>query len=108
MLVSPDNDALLDAALALVAASEAEGEGFPVLRAGIARGPALARGGDWYGRAVNLSSRITAIAFPGSVLVSEEVREAASNGHKWSFAGERRLKGIDGRVKLHRVRAEEG
>jgi adenylate cyclase len=56
---------------------------------------------------VNLASRITAIAYPGSVLVSEEVKEAASNGHRWSFAGERRLKGIDGRVRLSRVRAEE-
>jgi adenylate cyclase len=108
MLVSPDNDALVDAALELVARAEAEGEGFPPLRAGVARGPALARGGDWYGRPVNLASRITGIAYPGSVLVSEEAKEATSNGHRWSFAGERRLKGIDGRVKLHRVRAEEG
>ena len=108
MLVSPDNDALVDAALDLVARSEAEGEGFPPLRAGLAAGPALARGGDWYGRPVNLASRITAIAYPGSVLVGEEVKEAAANGHRWSFAGERRLKGIDGRVKLWRARAEEG
>jgi adenylate cyclase len=108
MMVSPDNDALVDATLDLVARSEAEGEGFPPVRAGLARGPALARGGDWYGRPVNLASRITAIAYPGSVLVSEEVKEASSNGHRWSFAGERRLKGIDGRVKLHRVRTEEG
>jgi adenylate cyclase len=104
MLVSPDNDALVDAALDLVARSEAEGEGFPPLRAGLARGPALARGGDWYGRPVNLASRITAIAYPGSVLVSEEVKEAASNGYRWSFAGERRLKGIDSGVKLFRAR----
>ena len=108
MLVSPDNDALVDAALDLVARSEAEAEGFPPLRAGLAAGPALARGGDWYGRPVNLASRITAIAYPGSVLVGEEVKEAAANGHRWSFAGERRLKGIDGRVKLWRARAEEG
>ena len=106
MLVSSDNDAVLDAALELVARSEAEGEGFPPLRAGLARGPALARGGDWYGRPVNLASRITGIAYPGSVLVSDDVKEASSNGHRWSFAGERRLKGIDGRVRLHRVRTD--
>src|SRR4051794_6456731 len=104
MLVSPDNDAVLEAALELVARSEAEGEGFPALRAGVARGPALARGGDWYGSPVNLASRITGIAYPGSVLVSEDVQDEASNGHRWSFAGERRLKGIDGRVKLYRAR----
>ena len=107
MLVSPDNRALLDAALELVERSEAEGEGFPPLRAGLARGPALARAGDWYGRPVNLASRITGIAYPGSVLVDEEVRDEASNGHSWSFAGERRLKGINGRVKLYRARPAE-
>ena len=108
MLVSPDDNALLDAALNLVERSEDEGEGFPPLRAGLARGPALARAGDWYGRPVNLASRITGIAYPGSVLASEEVRDAAADGYRWSFAGERRLKGIDGRVRLFRARRGEG
>lgn len=107
MLVSPDNDALLDAALDLVERAEAEGEGFPALRAGLARGAALARGGDWYGRPVNLASRITGIAYPGSVLVSQEVHDRAGGEYRWSFAGERRLKGIDGRVRLFRVRPPE-
>jgi adenylate cyclase len=107
MLVSSDADALLEAALELVGRSEAESESFPPLRAGLACGPALARAGDWYGRPVNLASRITAIAYPGSVLASEEVREAAQNGFRWSFAGERRLKGIEGRVRLFRARRDE-
>jgi adenylate cyclase len=107
MLVSRDNDALLDAALELVARAEAEGEGLPPLRAGLARGLALARAGDWYGRPVNLASRITAIAYPGSVLVSQDVKEPSSNGHRWSFAGDRRLKGIDGGTRLWRVRRGE-
>lgn len=104
MLVSPDQDALLEAALELVRRAEAESEGFPPLRAGLASGAALARAGDWYGRPVNLASRVTAIAYPGSVLVTQEVRDAAGGDYRWSFAGERRLKGIDGRVKLYRVR----
>jgi adenylate cyclase len=108
MLVSPDNCALLEAALELVERSEAEGEGFPPLRAGLARGPALARAGDWYGRPVNLASRITGIAYPGSVLSDKGVRDDASDGYRWSFAGERRLKGIDGRVKLYRARRANG
>jgi adenylate cyclase len=107
MLVSPDNDALLDAALDLVARAEAEGEGFPPLRAGVARGAALGRAGDWYGRPVNLASRITGIAYPASVLVSGEVRDGANAAYRWSFAGERHLKGIDGGVKLFRVRRED-
>jgi len=107
MLVSPDNDAMLDAALALVESADEEGEGFPPLRAGLARGGALSRAGDWYGSPVNLASRITAIAYPGSVLTNEDVHEAAENEFRWSFAGERRVKGVEGRVKLFRARRQE-
>ena len=54
---------------ALIAAAEAEGEEFPLLRAGLACGPTLPQSGDYYGRSVNLASRITGVARPGSVLV---------------------------------------
>ena len=104
MLVSPENDAVLAAALQLIDAVEAEGEAFPQLRAGLARGDAVGRGGDWYGRPVNLASRITSIAYPTSALCSKSVRDAAGAGFRWSFAGERRLKGIDGRIRLFRAR----
>src|SRR5439155_1109642 len=66
MLVSPDTPALVHATLSLVEAADGEGEDFPQLRAGLARGPALSRAGDWYGQPVNLASRITARARPGS------------------------------------------
>jgi len=104
MLVSRDEEPAVEAALALTEAAEAEGEDFPVLRAGLARGDAVARAGDWYGRPVNMAARITGIARPGSVLASEEVRDALPDAFAYSFAGERRLKGIQGRVKLFRVR----
>jgi adenylate cyclase len=107
MLVSPDNDALLDSSIALIEAAEREGEGFPNLRAGVARGPALPRAGDWYGRPVNLASRITEVAHPGSVLCSAEVRDVAANGYRWSFAGKRRLRGIQGMASLFRVRRSD-
>jgi adenylate cyclase len=108
MLVSTDNDALLAAALTLVEAAESERGEFPQLRAGLARGDAVARGGDWYGHPINLASRITDFAYPASVLCSAEVHDAADGGFRWSFAGERRLKGIDGRVQLFRARRAEG
>jgi len=104
MLVGPEPAPVVDAALNLVEAGEAEGEEFPLLRAGVASGEALARAGDWYGRPVNLASRITAIARPASVLCAEPVRDALADDYDWSFAGERRLKGIDDRVKLFRCR----
>ena len=107
MLVSPDNDAVLSAALDLVEAAENEGQGFPLLRAGVARGHALPRSGDWYGRPINLASRVSAIAYPGSVLASEDAREAAADAFRWSYAGARKIKGIRGEVKLFRCRPDE-
>ena len=105
MMVSTETAPLIAAALDLVAAAAAEGDDFPILRAGIATGPTLPQSGDFYGRSVNLASRITGIARPGSVLVDTATREAAGEeGFEYSFAGERRLKGIDARTKLFRVR----
>jgi adenylate cyclase len=107
MLVSPEAEPLVGQALDLVAAAAGEGDDFPVLRAGIATGPTLPQSGDYYGRSVNLASRVTGIARPGSVLVDTATREAAGDaGLTYSFAGERRLKGIDARTKLFRVRRE--
>jgi adenylate cyclase len=107
MLVSAENDAMLAAALELIDAVDGEGEDFPQLRAGLARGDAVARGGDWYGRPVNLASRITSIAYPTSALCAKSVRDASGQGFRWSFAGERHLKGIPGRVRLYRARRSD-
>ncbi len=107
MLVSPENDALLDAALDLVEAAQSEGEDFPELRAGLARGEVIQRGGDFYGHPVNLASRITDYGYPGSVLCDEAVHDATENGVSFSFAGARKLKGVEGPTKLYRARRSE-
>jgi adenylate cyclase len=104
MLTSLEAEPLLDAALSLLDAAEAEGEDFPQLRAGIAIGAALSRAGDWFGRPVNLASRITQIARPGSLLAEREVRESTRDSYRWSYAGERRLRGIREPVPLFRAR----
>ncbi len=104
MFVSPEPGALLDATLTLVAAAEDEGEQFPQLRAGVALGPALARRGDWYGHTVNVASRVTGAARPGSVLATEPMHDLLAEDYRWSFAGERRLKNIKEPVKLYRAR----
>ena len=77
MLVSPDTDALISMLLDLHDATEAEDSGLPPIHAGVARGPALGRGGDVYGAAVNKASRIAQFARPGSVLAAGEVRDDA-------------------------------
>jgi adenylate cyclase len=106
MLVGPEPGPVTEAALELVEAAASEGTDFPLMRAGVAAGTAIPRAGDWYGRPVNLASRISSVARPGSVLATEEVRDALEDAYRWSFAGERRLKGIDGRVKLYRCRSQ--
>ena len=105
MLVSPEPVALLEAVLDLVDATEGDDD-FPRLRAGIATGMAVSRAGDWFGSPVNLASRVTSAARPGSVLVSEQTYEAIADDERftWSFAGARHLKGIKSDVKLFRAR----
>ena len=105
MLVAYEAPAMLDAVLDLVETAGDGDDGLPPLRAGVAAGPALQRGGDWYGHTVNLASRLTGVARPGSVLVSESVRDAAGDeAYRWSFAGERRLKGMERPVRQFRLR----
>lgn len=105
MLVSPETAPMLDLTLDLVDAAEAD-PAFPQLRGGVASGLALTRWGDWYGRPVNLASRVCSRARPGSVLVTAPVREACAEGYRFSQAGEKRLKGI-GSVPLWRARRPE-
>ncbi|MET0557955.1 MAG: adenylate cyclase regulatory domain-containing protein [Solirubrobacterales bacterium] len=104
MFVAAEAEPLVAAAVNLIKAAEAEGEEFPWLRAGLSTGPTLPQSGDFYGRSVNLASRITGIARPGSVLVDAATKEAAGEGFAYSFIGERRLKGIDAKIKLFRAR----
>jgi adenylate cyclase len=104
MLVSPEPAPLVATALDLLDASGAEGDGFPQLRVGLASGPALSRAGDWYGRPVNIASRVTQIARAGSVLATREIRDAAADEYRWSAAGARSLRGVPGQVRLYRAR----
>jgi adenylate cyclase len=66
---------------------------------------------------VNLASRVTGAARPGSVLVTRELRgdaraedggegAADGGGYRWSRAPARRFKGVKERVSLYRVRRE--
>jgi adenylate cyclase len=106
MLVSPDPDALIEASLALVQGADEQGEGFPQLRAGLACGTALQRAGDWYGPPVNVASRVTTVARPGSVLVTNDMRDWAKGEYDWSRAGARKFKGVREEVGLNRVRRQ--
>ena len=101
MLASPDVPALVATVLDLIAAAEG-GEDLPRLRAGVATGPAMHRAGDWYGSTVNLASRLTALAEPGTLLADEATSRAAPEATAWLEAPEQRVRGLD---RLVAVRA---
>lgn len=64
-----------------LAETMAEDPVLPDVRVGIATGTVLTRMGDVFGRTVNLASRLTALAAPGSVLVDSDTAEAL-DGHE--------------------------
>ncbi|MCX7619724.1 MAG: hypothetical protein N2037_02630 [Acidimicrobiales bacterium] len=100
------DDVRTGARLALdLAAAYREDEALSDVRVGLASGRALERDGDVYGPVVNLASRIVAIAYPGSVVVSEDVYEALKDDEDVVFKSIRShyLKDI-GRVRLWSLR----
>ncbi len=105
MFVCPDSVPLLDVVLKLVDAVDSDND-FPRLRAGVASGMAVSRAGDWFGSPVNVASRVTGVARPGTVLVADSVWGAVGVTGEFdaSFAGSRRLKGIKNEVRLFRIR----
>lgn len=74
MFVCPEPQPLLDVVLKLVEAVDSDND-FPRLRAGVASGMAVSRAGDWFGSPVNVASRVTSVARPGTVLAADSVWE---------------------------------
>nr|WP_170929230.1 adenylate cyclase regulatory domain-containing protein [Mycobacterium paraense] len=109
MFVCPEPQPMLDVVLKLVEAVDTDND-FPRLRAGVAAGMAVSRAGDWFGSPVNVASRVTAVARPGTVLAADSVLDALDGtaDFEGSFAGARRLKGIKSEVKLFRIRRGQG
>jgi adenylate cyclase len=78
--------------------------GLPPARVGITSGPVVFRDGDYFGRAVNMASRITDYARPSEILVSEAVAESgAPSGSAFEELGFVELRGIPEPVRLFRA-----
>jgi adenylate cyclase len=72
---------------------------------GVAAGPVVVQGGDYFGRTVNLAARVAARARAGQVLVTAAVAEApAPDGVTYSDLGELRLKGFSAPVRVLEAR----
>ena len=79
--------------------------GLPPAHVGVAAGPVVVQGGDYFGRTVNLAARIASRAGPGQVLVSQSVAESAPPaGVALVELGELRLKGFARPVRLLEAR----
>jgi adenylate cyclase len=75
--------------------------GLPPAHVGVAAGPVVAQGGDYFGRTVNLAARLAARAGAGQVLVNGNVVEPASpEGVSFVELGELRLEGFARPVRL--------
>jgi adenylate cyclase len=77
--------------------------GLPPAHSGIAAGPVIFQDGDYYGRTVNLASRLAGVAEPGQTLVDAEVVRLAGERDDIDFrrVGEVALKGMASPVEVH-------
>jgi adenylate cyclase len=90
---------------ALQMVEEIPSAGLPPAHVGVAAGRVVAQGGDYFGRTVNLASRIAARADDGQVLVSESVLESPTpDGVTFEELAEMELKGIRQPVRVFEAR----
>lgn len=106
MFIVDDPTAAAEIALDLADAFRAD-EALSDVRVGLALGSVIEQDGDVYGPVVNKANRIVGIAYPGSVVISEEVRNALRGDARMNVRSLRShtLRDI-GRVRLWRLRRE--
>ncbi len=97
MLVSSDPASLTDWAVGF----QALAAGRPLPRIGIHTGEVLYRDGDYYGREVNLASRVAARAAAGEVLVTRAIVDLAESHQEFERLGEVKLKGFSEATELY-------
>jgi adenylate cyclase len=94
------------AILCAVDAARAGGT-FPLaMRMGIHHGAAIARGDDLVGQTVNIAARVSDLAGPGELLVSDSVIHAHGEQpppNELSPIGPAHVKGVDEPIWLHRL-----
>jgi adenylate cyclase len=103
MIVGPDPTALTDWAVGF----QHMYRGRPLPRIAIHCGVALFRDGDYYGRDVNIASRVAARAGGGEVLVTRPVAEQASPQLELEPIGEVKLKGFTEPTEIFVARLNE-
>jgi adenylate cyclase len=81
------------------------GQGLPPAHVGVHAGPVVTLGGDYFGRTVNVASRIADYARPGELLVSQEVVDCSDlDDVVFDEVGPVELKGVASPISLHIAR----
>ena len=106
MFTAPDILAACSAAAKLL--KEASGAGLPPLRIGVAYGPMLRAYADYFGRTVNIASRLSEVGPSGEILLmrpEKAIRDASweARGLAVRDGGRKRLRGVDERVRVMRI-----
>jgi adenylate cyclase len=85
----------------------ADRQHFPIVRAGLHHGPALVRGGRYFGSSVNLAARIAAKATGGQILCSTQIAdvivEAGLSGINVEHQGAFALKNLPQLVDIYEI-----
>ncbi|MFT4263748.1 MAG: adenylate/guanylate cyclase domain-containing protein [Nocardioides sp.] len=81
LFVGDDPVAAAEAALALTEKGDDDADPFPRVRAGLAVGRLVPRLGDVFGPTVNVASRLTTVARPGTVVIDDGAADALSGGY---------------------------
>ena len=99
MLYFRDPPRAVEAALGMV--RRVPEAGLPPAHVGVAAGPVVVQGGDYFGRTVNLASRVAAHAQAGQVLVTATVAQAwHGDGVSFTDLGDLRLRGFSAQVRV--------
>jgi adenylate cyclase len=106
MFTAPDVITGCGAAAKLL--EEAAKAGLPPLRIGLAYGPILRAYADYFGRTVNIASRLSEVGPSGEILIMRP--EKAPSESAWRArglalrdGGRKRLRGVEGRIAVLRV-----
>ena len=104
LLVAEDTAAAADLALAMTARGQDDDDRFPAVRAGVAHGDVVSRLGDVFGPTVNVASRLTSAARPGTVLVDQGCHDLLCDRHPEPDQGPSAGTGTGSAYRLKRVR----
>jgi adenylate cyclase len=100
MLYYPDPGEAVESALAM--GRRIPEAGLPEVHAGISSGPVVIQDGDYFGRTVNLASRLAGRAAAGQTLVTEDVAQTVQRpGIRFREMGPVELKGVMRPILIH-------